>query len=62
VVRVPDIDRGHLGPRNVLSVTVDVNSSGINQLGTKESLLEWLYARNEFTTADNNFISAHDVP
>jgi hypothetical protein len=31
-------------------------------LGTKEGLLERLYARNEFTTADNNFIGAHDVP
>jgi hypothetical protein len=27
----------------------------------KEGLLEWLYARSEFTTADN-FIEAHDVP
>ena len=62
VVRVPDLDRGHLAPRNVLAVIVDVNSSGLYLLGTKEGLLEWLYARNEFTTAENNFIKAHDVP
>ena len=62
MVRVPDLDRGRLTPRNVLAVVVDVNSSGLYLLGTKEGLLERLYARNEFTTADNNFIEAPDVP
>jgi hypothetical protein len=47
-------------PQNVLAV-VDVNSSGLYLLGTKEGLLEWLYARNVLTTADN-FIEKHDVP
>ena len=61
VVRVPDPDRGRLAPRNVLAVVVDVNSSGLYLLGTKEGLLERLYARNEFTTTDN-FIEAHDAP
>jgi len=62
VVRVPDPDRGCLAPRNVLAVVVDVNSSGLYLLGTKEGLLERLNARNEFTTVDNNFIEAHDMP
>jgi len=62
VVRVPDLDRGHPAPRNVLAVVVDVKSSGLYLLGTKEGLFERLYAHNEFTTADNNFIEAHDVP
>ena len=62
VVRVPDHDRAHLAPRNILAVVVDVNSSGLFLLGTKGGLLERLYARNEFTTADNNFMKAHDVP
>ena len=61
VVRVPDLNRGRLVPRNVLAVVDYVNSSGLYLLGTKEGLLERLYARNEFTTADNNFIEAHDV-
>ena len=60
VVRVPDLDRGHLAPRNVLAVIVDVNSSGLYLLGTKEGLLERLCARNEVTTAD--FIEAQNVP
>jgi len=59
---VPELDRERLAPRNVLAVVVDVISSGLYLLGTKEGLLERLYARNEYTTADNNFIEAHDVP
>ena len=66
VVRVPDLDRGRLAPppppRNVLTVVVGVNSSGLYLLGTKESLLERLHASSEFTAADNNFVEAHDVP
>jgi len=62
VVRVPDLDRGRLAPRNVLAVFVDVISSGLYLLGTKEGLLERLYARNEFTTANNKFIEAQDLP
>jgi len=61
VVRVPDLDRGRIAPRNVLTVVVDVSSSGLYLLGTKESLLERLYASSEFTAAVNNFIEAHDV-
>ena len=62
VVRVPDFDPGRLAPRNVLEVVVDVSSSGLYLLDTKEGLLERLYACNEFTTADSNFIEARDVP
>jgi len=62
VVRVPDLDRGRLAPRNVLAAVVDVSSSGLYLLGTKEGLLERLCAGREFTTADNNFIETRDVP
>jgi len=62
VIRVPDLDRGRLDPRNALAVVVDVSSSGLYLLGTKEGQLEQLYARNEITAVDNNFIEAHDVP
>jgi hypothetical protein len=49
VIRVPDLDRGRLAPRNVLAVVVDVNTSGLYLLGKKEGILERLYARNEFS-------------
>ena len=48
-------------PRNVLVVVVDVSSSGLYLLGTKEGQLERLYARNDITAADNNCIEARDV-
>jgi len=62
VVRVPDLDQGRLAPRSVLAVIVDVNSSELYLLGTKEGQFERLYARSEITVADKNFIEAHDVP
>jgi hypothetical protein len=62
VVRMLDVDRGRLAPRNVLAVVVDGNPSGLYLFGTKEGLLERTYARNEFTTAENNFIDVYDVP
>ena len=61
VVRVPDLDRGRLAPRNALEAVVDISCSGLYLLGTKEGLLERLCDRIEFTTADN-FLEAHDVP
>ena len=62
VVRVPDVDRGRVAPRNVLAFVVYVYSSGLHLPGTKKGLLERLYARSEFTAACNNFIDANDVP
>jgi len=62
VVKVPDLGRGRLPPRNVLVIVVDVSSSGLYLLVTKEGQLERLYARNEITAADNSFIETHDVP
>ena len=62
MVRVPDVDGGRPAPRDVLAIIVDVSCFGLYQLDTNEGLLEWLYAGNEFTTADNNFSDAHDVP
>jgi len=61
VDRVPDLGRGRLATRNILAVVVDVISSGLYLLDTKEGLLERLYARNEFTAAESLF-EAHDVP
>jgi len=62
VIKVPDLVRGRLAPRNVLAVVVDVNTSGFCLLGMKEGLLERLYARSEFIAADNNFTEAHMCP
>jgi len=60
VVRVPDLDRGHIAPRNVLAVVVDA-SSGLYLLGTKEGQLQRLYARNEFTTTSSRHMMCPQV-
>ncbi|VDO13679.1 unnamed protein product [Brugia timori] len=62
VIRVPDVDRGRLAPRSVLAVVCEVNSSGLYKLGTKEGHINRLYARNEFSIADSDFIDIADVP
>jgi hypothetical protein len=57
---VPDLDGGGLARKNVQAV-VDVSSSGLYLLCTKEGLLERLYARNELPTA-NILIETHNAP
>ncbi|XP_024879377.1 SCAN domain-containing protein 3-like [Temnothorax curvispinosus] len=61
VVKVPDVDRGRLAPRNVLAAVLSVNKCGLYKLGTKNGELERLYSRNEFTFADSNFIKLSEV-
>jgi len=61
VIRVPGLDRGRLAARNV-AVNVDVNSSGLYLLDTKEGQLERLYAHNEITADGNSCIEAHMCP
>ncbi|XP_050303513.1 SCAN domain-containing protein 3-like [Anthonomus grandis grandis] len=62
IIRVPDVDRGRLAPRNVLAVVLSINDSGLYQLGTKDGTLQSLYSRNEFTLADSDFIDISTVP
>ena len=56
VVRVSDLDRGRLAPRNVLAVVVDVSSSGLCLSGTKGGKLERQYARSGFSTLLHNYV------
>ena len=62
LVKVPDVDRGRLAPRNVLDVVLKINENGLYKLGTKEGELERIYSRNEFSLADSSFIDLSDVP
>lgn len=61
VVRVPDVDRGRVAPRNVLAVVLGT-SDGLYKLGSKNGILDRLYCRNEFSVADSNFIESDRVP
>lgn len=62
VVRVPDVDRGRTAPRSVLAVVAEINASGLYKVGTKEGYIDRLYARNEISVADSDFISINDIP
>ncbi|CAH2015103.1 unnamed protein product [Acanthoscelides obtectus] len=62
ILRVPDVDRGRLALRNELAVVLNINDSGLYQLGTKDGTLQSLYCRNEFTLADSDFIDISSVP
>ncbi|CAH2007339.1 unnamed protein product [Acanthoscelides obtectus] len=62
ILRVPDVDKGRLAPRNMLAVVLNINDSGLYQLGTKEGTLQLLYCRNKFTLADSDFIDISSVP
>lgn len=62
MVGVPDVDRGRLAPRSVLTVVLDVDSSGMYRLGSKEGIIDRLYARNEITAAHSDFITPADIP
>ena len=63
MVKVPDMDRGRIAPRSPLAAIMTVNSSGLYKFGTRNGILERLYARNELVPADDDsFISLEDVP
>ena len=63
LVRVPDVDRGRLTPRNFLATVVSSNSTGLYEMGTKKGKLERQYAHNKFKVADdNNFLELQQVP
>lgn len=53
LVRIPDVDRGRLAPRNVMAVVQSVDD-GFYKLATKTGILQKLFCRNEFQLADNN--------
>lgn len=55
LVKIPDVDRGRLAPRNVLAVVLS-EKDGLYQLGTSTGVLEKLYARNEFQVDIGNIV------
>ncbi|XP_030757444.1 uncharacterized protein LOC115883245 [Sitophilus oryzae] len=48
LVKIPDVDRGRLAPRNILAVLSE--KDGLSQLGTSTGVLEKLDARNQWRT------------
>lgn len=61
-VRVPDVDRGRTDGRNILAFVLEVTDANLYKLGTKHGILNQLYARNQFTICNENFIYGEDIP
>ncbi|KAF2881158.1 hypothetical protein ILUMI_25017, partial [Ignelater luminosus] len=53
LVKIPDVDRGRLAPRNILAVVLSEREE-LYQLGTSTGVLEKLYARNELQTSQTD--------
>nr|CAI5844671.1 unnamed protein product [Callosobruchus analis] len=61
IVRVPDVDRGRLAPRNVLAVVLSINDSKLYLLGMYERKMVHCSRCYEFTLVDSNFIDISSV-
>lgn len=55
-IRVPDIDRGRLDPKNILAVVVAVDND-FHTLGTKGGVINQLYTRNQFAVCKEQLLS-----
>lgn len=63
LVKIPEVDRGRLAPRNVMAVVMNKTSdSDLYQLGTSSGIIQKYYARNEFQMSDTSFLNVQDVP
>ncbi|KAK9736185.1 Gryzun, putative Golgi trafficking [Popillia japonica] len=61
LVKIPEVDRVRLAPRNVLAVVL-FEKEGLYQLGTLTGVLEKLYARSEFQLSETHTLASSDVP
>lgn len=61
-VRVPDVDRGRTDGRNILAFVLEITDANLYKLGTKNGILNQLYARNQFTICNEKFIYAEEIP
>nr|XP_022899828.1 uncharacterized protein LOC111413179 [Onthophagus taurus] len=61
LVKISDVDRGRLAPRNILAIVLS-EKDDLYQLGTSTGVLEKLYARNEFQPSQTNSLTSSDVP
>lgn len=63
-VPIPDVDRARGSFRNVIAVVMEVNEDNSTyKLGTKDGVLQQLYARSQFDPCTNSdFLHINDIP
>lgn len=60
-MRVEDVDRSKIDPRNIVGVVISVDD-GFYKIGTVSGKLKQLYARNQIEPCPSNFINVENVP
>nr|CAI5868886.1 unnamed protein product [Callosobruchus analis] len=60
LIRVPDVDRGRLTPRNILAIVSEMIDDGLYELCTENGPLHRLFSRNELLQTDSQFMPEAD--
>ncbi|KAF2892637.1 hypothetical protein ILUMI_13536 [Ignelater luminosus] len=61
LVKISDVKRGRLAPRNILAVVLSERED-LYQLGTSTEMLKKLYASNEFQPSQTTTLAFLDIP
>ncbi|XP_071052387.1 uncharacterized protein [Onthophagus taurus] len=61
-VKIPDVDRGRGDPRSVLAVVLEVTDDNYYKLGTRNGIINQLYARSQFSVCDEKLVTTEEVP
>ena len=62
-VRVPDIDCGKCDSKNVLGVILEADlAKDLYRIGTKDGILNWWHARNQFSKCTEGTVNIADFP
>ena len=62
MVPIPLVDRGRGEFTNLKAVITEVEERGMYKLGSVHGILKQLYARKQFTSCEQHFITTDDVP
>jgi len=60
-VPIPDVNQAKGSLRNVIAVVLNKNEDNLYQLGTKEGVLNKMYARSEFDICKQAFVQINQV-
>ncbi|KAK7572144.1 hypothetical protein V9T40_014616 [Parthenolecanium corni] len=59
---VPDVDRGKTDARSILACVIEKTEDGFYRLGTREGIINSLYARSQFALSHKQFVQLDEVP
>ncbi|KAK7601006.1 hypothetical protein V9T40_008447 [Parthenolecanium corni] len=59
---VPDVNRGKTDARSILACVIEKTEDGFYRLGTREGIINSLYARSQFALSHKQFVQLDEVP